>query len=379
MVYITTKFAPAHRQMTIEELFANRSTERRQSRRSMTATRTVKVEYPSDRLIDSIDVAYLIGRLAEFNRQTKELREKDRDSLYSTFYVPKRSGGLRQIDAPCPELMDALVVLRRIFTEDFHALYHTNAYAYITGRCTVDALKVHQANQSKWFVSLDLSNFFGSTTLDFMMQQFGMVFPFSEIVKYPVGKNELRTALSLATKNGVLPQGTPISPLITNVMMIPFDYELSKRLRNFEKNSYVVTRYADDFDISSKYDFDYHKIEELVKEILNSFNAPFKLNEKKTHYCSSSGKNYMLGLLLNKDNEITVGHKAKKQFQNMLHAYVMDRRSGRAWDLHDVQVLKGHYDYYYGVEKEATTGIIEHMNEKLNADILRYMKEDMST
>ena len=378
MVYITTKYAPVQHQMTIEELFSNRSVERPQSRRSMTATRTVRVDEASDRLRDSIDVTYLIGRLREFNEQTKALREQDRDSLYTTFYVPKRSGGLRQIDAPCPELMDALRVLRRILTEDFRALYHTSAYAYIGGRCTVDAVKVHQANESKWFVSLDLSNFFGSTTLDFMMRQFGLVFPFSEIVKYPSGKSELETALSLATKNGVLPQGTPISPLITNVMMIPCDYELTKKLRNFEKNCYVVTRYADDFDISSKYDFDYHKIEGVVREVLAGFDAPFKLNEKKTHYCSSSGKNYMLGLLLNKDNEITVGHKAKRQFQNMLHAYVMDRRNGKPWDVHDVQVLKGHYDYYYGVEKAATIGIVEHMNQKLNADILRYMKEDMS-
>lgn len=378
MVYITTKYAPAHHQMTIEELFANRFSERRQPKRSTTSTRTIKVDDASPRLRESVDVSFLIRRLNEFNEQTSELRNAPRDSLYTTFYVPKRSGGLRQIDAPCEDLMDALRVLCKIFRDDFHALYHTNAYAYIPGRCTVDALKVHQANESRWFVSLDLSNFFGSTTLDFMVQQFGMVFPFSEVVKYPAGKDALRTALSLATKNGVLPQGTPASPMITNVMMIPIDFELSKRLRDFEKNRYVITRYADDFDVSSKYDFDPHKIEGLFREILASFNAPFRLNEKKTHYVSSAGKNYMLGLLLNKDNEITIGHKTKRQFQNMLHAYIMDRRNGRPWEIHDVQVLKGRYDYYRSVEKDAADGIINHMNNKLNADILSCIKEDLS-
>lgn len=378
MVYVTNKYAPAHHQMTLEELFAYRfSAPPQRPTRSETSTVTRKLDQASNRLRDSIDVTYLIRKLNAFNAQTQELREKERDSLYTTFYVPKKSGGLRQIDAPCAELMDALRILRRIFEEDFHALYHTSAYAYIPNRCTVDVLKVHQRNQSKWFVSLDLHNFFGSTTLDFIMQQFGMVFPFSEIVRYPAGRSELRTALSLATKNGVLPQGTPISPLITNVMMIPIDYELTKRLRDFEKNRYVVTRYADDFDISSKYDFDYRKVEGLVKEVLASFNAPFTINEKKTHYCSSAGKNYMLGLLLNKDNEITVGHKAKRQFQKMLHAYVMDRRNGKPWDLHDVQVLKGHYEYFNSVEKGAINGIISHMNEKLDANILAYIQEDL--
>jgi len=379
MVYVTTKYNP-HKQMTIEEMFTNPFGTRQRSKRSITATRTVRFDdRVSDRLLDNIDVVRLIKTLHDFNVSTKELREQDRNSLYTTFFVPKRSGGLRQIDAPNSDLMDALRILRRIFEDQFNALYHTTAYAYIPGRCTVDALKVHQANESKWFVSLDLHNFFGSTTLDFMMSQFAMVFPFSEVVKVPSGAQELRTALSLATKDNVLPQGTPISPLITNIMMIPIDFELTKRLRDFEKNHFVNTRYADDFDISCKYDFDYHKVEALVREILADFNAPFTINERKTHYCSSSGKNYQLGLLLNKDNEITVGHKVKRQFMNMLHHYVLDRRNGNPWDLHDIQVLKGKYEYYHSVEANATDGIVEYMNRKLNANIPRLLSDDLKS
>ena len=379
MVYVTTKYAPAHRQMTIEEMFANPFGEHHRSRRSDSATRTVRFDdRVSDRLLDSIDVSFLIKTLRDFNESTKELREQDRDSLYTKFYIPKKSGGLRPIDAPCQELKSALRVLQSIFTDRFHASYHTSAYAYVPGRSTVDALKAHQANESKWFLSLDLHNFFGSTTLDFIMQQFSMVFPFSEIVKYPAGVEELRTAISLATKDGVLPQGTPISPAITNIMMIPIDYELTKRLRDFDRNHFVNTRYADDFDISCKYDFDYHKVESLVKEILESFHAPFVLNEDKTHYCSSSGKNYQLGLLLNKDNVITVGHKAKRQFMNMIYAYGMDRKNGKPWDLHDVQVLKGHYDYYHGVEKETTEKIMEYMSRKLKVNnVLNLINHDL--
>lgn len=37
-------------------------------------------------------------------------------------------------------------------------------------------------------------------------------------------------------------------------MMIPVDFKLSNTLRNFEKQSFIYTRYADDFIISSKYD-----------------------------------------------------------------------------------------------------------------------------
>ena len=104
--------------------------------------------------------------------------------------------------------------------------YHTAAFAYVKKRSTVDAVKRHQKNSSKWFAKLDLHDFFGSTTLDYAISMFSMVFPFSEIVKEPQGEEALRTAMSLAFLNGGLPQGTPISPLITNVMMIPVDFKV---------------------------------------------------------------------------------------------------------------------------------------------------------
>ena len=147
--------------------------------------------------------------------------------------------------------MDALRRQKTMYEEDFHVLYHTSAFAYIKHRCTVDAVKRHQSNQSKWFAKLDLHDFFGSTTLDFVMSMFSMVFPFSEVVKIPEGKAQLRKALELAFLDGGLPQGTPISPLITNVMMIPVDFKLSKAFRDYDKQQFVYTRYADDFIISS--------------------------------------------------------------------------------------------------------------------------------
>lgn len=47
--------------------------------------------------------------------------------------------------------MDALRRLKTMLEEDFHVLYHTSAFAYIKKRCTVDAVKRHQKNESKWF------------------------------------------------------------------------------------------------------------------------------------------------------------------------------------------------------------------------------------
>ena len=355
MVYITVRQSPIYHQMTLEEyLFQNYQTPPVVNA-NIANTRTYEVENVSEHFSSKIGVEALIGKLVRFNNDTAELRAKERSELYETFYIPKKSGGLRRIDAPKAELMDALRRLKTIFEDDFHALYHTAAFAYVKKRSTVDAVKRHQKNSSKWFAKLDLHDFFGSTTLDYAISMFSMVFPFSEIVKEPQGEAALRTAMSLAFLNGGLPQGTPISPLITNVMMIPVDFKLSNTLRNFEKQSFIYTRYADDFIISSKYDFDVRSVEELVVSTLNSFGAPFTINASKTRYGSSAGRNWNLGVMLNKDNEITVGHKKKKQFQSMLYNYITDKNNGVAWERNDVQVMYGLHSYYRMVEKETST------------------------
>jgi len=377
MVYITVKQSPIYHQMTLEEFLFQDFRTPAVINANTTNTRTYAFERASERFTKQLDVDALIAKLAQYNQSVSDLLRQERTSLYRTFHIPKRSGGLRRIDAPQPELMDALRRLKTILEEDFRVLYHTSAFAYIKKRCTVDAVKRHQQNNSKWFGKLDLHDFFGSTTLDYVMDMFSMIYPISEVVKVPQGKDELRKALSLAFLNGGLPQGTPISPLITNVMMIPVDFKLANALRDFEKQSFVYTRYADDFIISSKYDFDVHKIEELVVSTLSSFGAPFSINASKTRYGSSAGRNWNLGVMLNKDNEITVGHKKKRQLQSMMYNYVTDKRNGIPWSREDIMIMQGLHSYYRMVEESTIDAIVKHLNEKLGVDVLRLIKEDL--
>lgn len=377
MVYITVMQSPIYHQMTLEEFLFQNFQAPTLLNTNTSNTRTYAYETVSEHFTSRIDTDALIRKLVRFNEQTEALRTQERSSLYETFHIPKKSGGLRRIDAPKPELMNALRNLKTIFEEDFHALYHTAAFAYVKNRCTVDAVKRHQKNNSKWFGKLDLHDFFGSTTLDYVIKMFSMVFPFSEIVKVPNGEAELRKALDLAFLNGGLPQGTPLSPLITNVMMIPVDHKLANSFRDFDKQRFVYTRYADDFIISSKVDFDVHRVEKLVVDTLREFGAPFTINESKTRYGSSAGRNWNLGVMLNKDNEITVGHKKKRQFQSMLYNYVTDKRKGISWPREDVQTMQGLHSYYRMVEPETIDAIVKHTNEKMETDILRLIKDDL--
>ena len=379
MVYITVKQSPVYKQMTLEELLFGHDSAPTIITPNTSNTRTYEKEFVSPALSGKINVPGLIAKLGQFNASTDALRKRPRETLYHSFSIPKKSGGLRRIDAPLPELMNALRQLKTIFEDDFGALYHTSAFAYIKKRSTIDAVKRHQRNESKWFGKYDLSDFFGSTTLDFVMKMFSMIFPFSEVVKTYYGENELRKALELAFLNGGLPQGTPVSPIITNIMMIPIDHKLSNGLKSYNNQKFVYTRYADDFLVSSKYSFRPEEIEKYIVNALNEFEAPFTIKSQKTRYGSSAGRNWNLGVMLNKDNKITVGHQKKRQFQAMLSSYVMDKKNGVSWDLHDIQTMEGYRNYYRMVEGEAIDHLVEHISKKFGVDVVSMIRDDLKS
>jgi hypothetical protein len=130
--------------------------------------------------------------------------------------------------------------------------------------------------------------------------------------------------------------------------------------------------------VSSKYSFSFREIEKLIVDTLKSFGAPFTINSKKTRYGSSAGSNWNLGIMLGKENKLTVGHKKKRQFCAMLTNYVLDRKNGVQWDKHDVQIMDGYRNYYIMVEgRESIDGIVNHIGEKYNVDIIRMIKEDL--
>ena len=385
MYYITVRMPPYYRQMTLEELFLDKDFLPVTVNRNETCTRTYEREEVPVKFKKMVDKYHLVFTLYTFNKTYEHLFANERHSMYKTFYIPKKTRGFRRIDAPEDELKAALSRLKNILEGDFNALYHTSAFAYIKGRSTVSCVKKHQQNKSKWFGKYDLSNFFGSTTLEFVMKMLEKIYPFSEVMKCEFhnlitgevmsGREELEKALSLGFLDGGLPQGTPLSPTLTNIMMIPIDFRLANKLRDYDNNYYVYTRYADDFIVSSKYSFDFRKIESLIKETLAEFDAPFTIKSEKTRYGSSAGANWNLGVMLNKDNDITVGHKRKKYLKNALSSFINDYKNNEIWDIESVNVLLGHYSYCHMVEPKSTDELINWINKKNNIDVIRRLND----
>lgn len=214
MIYITVKQKHEPKQLTWEDVLFDSVTleDLIPKRFDKTGTITRKFETVDEKYLNKIDVQKMIRILKKFNEQNEELFRKDRNSLYQHFTIPKKTGGLRPIDAPVEELQNQLGILANILTEEFGLLYHTAAFAYIKDRCTVDCVRKHKQNESNWFLKTDFSGFFPNTNLDFAIKMLGMIFPTSEICKFSYGQEQLRKALSLGFLNDSLPQGTKLSP-----------------------------------------------------------------------------------------------------------------------------------------------------------------------
>lgn len=310
---------------------------------------------------------------------------------YYTFYLPKRSGrGFRQIDAPLGALKTAQSILKDILEELMnYNTYHTSAYAYIPKRSRVDLVKKLKNNKSRWILHLDFNDFFGSIDIDFTMRQLEKIFPFSEMIKQG-HKDLLKECLQVCFLDGKLPQGTPISPLLTNIIMIPLDYKISNALNNnamdittfdnpVEGQNYnlIYTRYADDIYIGSHRGFRYVPVINKIREIIAEEKAPLKIKDEKTKYKSTSGENWILGLMYNKDQEITVGHKRKKQTQAIISNFAMDYKNGKIseWTTNDIQVAMGHIQYIGQIEPEYYRSMLDKYNCKFGFDVMEKMRE----
>ena len=378
MPYITTMRSPMYHQITFDEIISGDLKAPIVISANETNTMTYYAKELNADFLRKYNYQGMVIALQHFCDKHQNLYQVDRRSLYDTFYLPKKSGGLREINAPVPDLMNALRELKTILENKFFALYHTSAFAYVKGRCTLDAVKKHQNNGSHWFLKTDFSNFFGSVTPDFVMQMLSLVFPFSQVICLPGGEDALRKAIDLCFLDGGLPQGTPISPMLTNLIMIPLDHRINNCLRDFKGHSYVYTRYADDILVSSRHHFDYLEIVRFINQSLRDFRAPFSIKKEKTRYGSRAGSNWNLGVMLNKDNQITIGAKNKQRFKAMICNYALDKKNGKPWELRDVQVLAGIINYYRSVERENINNIITSTGKKFSIDIEKAIKQDLS-
>lgn len=320
--------------------------------------------------------------MAVVNERLKELRAKHPhpETEYETFRIPKKTHGFREINAPLPELKKDLKHIANLLTGYLGILSHDSAWAYVPGRDVVYAMKEHTKNKSRWYLKLDLHDFFGSCSKEFIIKQLKKIYPFAELTTHT--DEILNNIAELATKDNGLPQGTPLSPVLTNLIMVEYDYKINNILkhmsgREIEAQRYIYTRYADDIIISAKNKFDYNKIVTAIKGLFND--APLTINEEKTRFGSSSGRNWNLGIMCNKDNEITIGYRRKQHMKVIISNYMKDKEQDRLWSLEDLYWLQGQLSWLQNVEPTYFRGFRTYINNKYDNDIVNSVIADIKS
>ncbi len=246
---------------------------------------------------------------------------------YSTFTIKKKSGGERTINAPIKGLKSILRSLNFILQCVYEP--HNAATGFVVKKSIVDNAKVHVGNN--YVYNLDLKDFFHS--FDRNRVKMGFIYE-------PFNLNRERESLafllaSLCTHpfevNGeiknVLPQGSPTSPTITNILCKKLDRRLTGLAKRYGAK---YTRYADDITFSSPQniynDEDFIKeLERIIGEdnILNISGRKIEIgpqlifNTDKTRLQKSAHRQEVTGLIVN--DKVNVRKRYVKQIRMWLY------------------------------------------------------------
>ena len=199
--------------------------------------------------IDKMTVDQLKPYLGKHWPEIKEtlLRGEYKPQSIRVVFIPKPKGGQRQLGIPT--VMDRLIQqsLHQVLNPIFDPTFSEHSYGFRKGKNAHQALKNAQEYQKlgkRWVVDMDLAKFFDEVNHDVLM---------SKIAKHIEDKRVLRLIRSYL-RSGIMidgmvsqrdkgtPQGSPLSPLLSNIMLDELDRELERRGHNF-------CRYADDCNI----------------------------------------------------------------------------------------------------------------------------------
>jgi len=274
---------------------------------------------------------------------------------YRTFTIKKKSGSDRSINAPKEGLKSILRALNFVMQCMYEP--HEAAMGFVPSKSIVDNASKHIGKQ--FVYNLDLKDFFHSfdrnrVKMEFIREPFNLkgdreplAFLLASLCTHPIDiDGEMKT---------VLPQGSPTSPTITNIICKKLDRRLTGLAARFGAN---YTRYADDITFSSQHNFYNQKnFQKELKRIIED-DQKLHINPEKTRLQKNGFRKEVTGLIVNE--KVNVPKRFVKQIRMWLYyweKYGYDRAQ---------QIFQRDYIIDKGHVKKGEPSLASVMDGKIN-------------
>lgn len=244
--------------------------------------------------------------------------------------IPKPGGGKRMLGIPTA--LDRLInqAILQVLTPIWEPLFSENSYGFRPGRSAQDAVRKAQSYQDeglKIVVDLDLEKFFDEVNHARLM---------SKIMERTPGEWQLHRLIHRYLKAGMMegginisrdkgtPQGSPLSPLLSNIVLDELDKELENRGHKF-------VRYADDCNVYvSKQRSGERVFASLIRFVENKMRL--KVNKEKSKVDQPKHRKFLGFSFYNRKGG--VGIRIAPSSIERLHKGVKALcRQGRGWNL----------------------------------------------
>jgi RNA-directed DNA polymerase len=192
--------------------------------------------------------------------------------------IPKPNGGVRQLGIPT--VVDRLIqqALHQAMSPLFEPNFSESSYGFRPGRSAqqaVSAAREYVAEGRRWVVDLDLEKFFDRVNHDILMSRLARRIRDKRVLglirRYL--QAGMMTGGIMSQRTEGTPQGGPLSPLLSNVLLDELDKELERRGHKF-------CRYADDCNIYVRSRSAGERVMESVTRILSE-RLRLKVNAEK--------------------------------------------------------------------------------------------------
>jgi RNA-directed DNA polymerase len=266
--------------------------------------------------------------------------------------IPKPDGGIRLLGIPT--VLDRFLqqAMAQVLTPLFEPNFSAHSYGFRPGRSAHDAVKQAQEYVQagyEWVVDIDLEKFFDRVNHDMLMARVARVVKDKRVLKLIrayLNSGVMVNGVVMDTEEGT-PQGGPLSPLLSNIMLDDLDKELEKRGHKF-------VRYADDCNIYVKTQRAGERVMGSVKAYLEK-KLKLKVNPKKSKVDRAS-RVKILGFSFYKRNGevlIRIANRSKQRFEEKLRRLTKRTRSGKLEDI--IQEINQYMMGWIGYYRQANT------------------------